>query len=787
MSVKKESLYDYDLEFLKYLEARDPEGHGNNEYNPELGAADTEFVRVTENSYVDGLGDMNDPSPNFPPPGLPPQPSDLPVAREISERIYAQGNADLPNAAGINEFFQFFGQYLTHDIAEAATAASGDPLLDPEGLPFPFGRTPYHTDEYGVRQQINEETSFLDLSGVYGNNHDRLALARAGADDGYTEQSAYLLLGPDGRLPTIKQVGEDSGKTSLEVLEIFRPDGFGGLPDPATNPDPATFENAFYAGDNRVNQQPSLLSQQTMWAKNHNWHVEQLKYKHPDWSEDQLFEAARALNEAEWQHVVYKEYLTKLVGEYAVSEYSGYKHDVDPSVINEFTTVAFRFGHDQSRQILQTLAENGAVTGEFTLGQAFVALAQGAAGQSGENLDEWIRGQLSAFTQEIDGKVVDGNRNTLFGIPNATVDLTVFDTMRGRDHGVNDYNQMREGLGLYVYKDFDEYGYANEIDPELLAILKDLYGDDIGKLDSIVGGLLEKKAYGSQLGELFTVLTVMQFEAIRDGDRLYYENRFKDYPEIIKAIEETSLADIISRTTGIEHVYHDAFMAHNRIGGSEYDEDVYGTDQVDLLMGYDGNDVMEAYGGDDDVYAGHGEDEVDAGDGHDMVWAGYGDDDVWGGDGDDMIWGEDGNDWLSGGWGHDKIDGGWGNDVVRGGYGADSLHGGEEYDKLYGDKGRDYLSGDGGTDQLYGGKHRDTFYFGDGSDKDVIKDFEYGRDKVMLGGLDLNDAVIKVGRNKTVFDFGDTDYDGSNEVLVVHGLRYTDKMEHKVFIADEIA
>lgn len=788
MATKKSSVYSCDLEFLKYLEARDPEGHNNDgdyDNSNDRGYADDEFVRVTPNSYVDGVGTiMNDPSPPLFGPPLPP--SDLPAARSISDNIYAQGNADLPNGAGINEFFQFFGQYLTHDIAEAATASSGDRPLDPDGLPFPFGRTPYHTDEYGVRQQINEETSFLDLSGVYGNNHERLELARAG--NSYTGESAYLLLGEGGMLPTIKEVGIDSGKTSLEVLEIFTPEGFGGLPDPTTNPDPTTFEHRFYAGDNRVNQQPSLLSQQTMWARNHNWHVEQLKYKHPDWSQDQLFEAARALNEAEWQHVVYDEYLTKLVGKWAISEYTGYKADVDPSIINEFTTVAFRFGHDQSRQILQTLAENGGVSGEFTLGQAFLALGNGSAVTiNSEGLDGWIRGQLSALTQEIDGHVVDGNRNTLFGIPGATVDLTVFDTMRGRDHGVNNYNLMREGLGLYVYRSFDEFAYANNIDAATLQALNELYGYDISKLDTIVGGLLEKKAYGSQLGELFTLLTVMQFEAIRDGDRLYYENRFADHPEIIKAIEETSLADIIARTSGVEHVYHDAFAAHSRIGGTEYDEVVHGTAGVDLVMGYDGKDNIYGYDGNDDVYGGKGGDAVWAGDGDDMVWGEDGNDYVDAGAGNDHVYGGSGNDWLYGGWGHDRISGGEGNDYARGGDGSDVIYGDEGYDRLYGDKGGDHLGGGGGYDVLWGGQGRDTFYFGEGSDRDVIKDFDPRFDKINLYGLDLDDATIKVVGNRTVFSFGDTDYDGQNEVLVVHGLKYKASMEHKIFVHDDIA
>jgi Ca2+-binding RTX toxin-like protein len=525
-----------------------------------------------------------------------------------------------------------------------------------------------------------------------------------------------------------------------------------------------------------------------MWARNHNWHVEQLKYKYPDWSEDQLFEAARAMNEAEWQHVVYDEYLTKLVGEWAVSEYTGYKSDVDPSIINEFTTVAFRFGHDQSRQILQTLAESGVVTGEFTLGQAFLALGTGSAVTIDSNgLDGWIRGQLSALTQEIDAHVVDGNRNTLFGIPGATVDLTVFDTMRGRDHGVNDYNTMRQGLGLYVYSSFDEYGEANEIDAETLTILKSLYGNDITKLDAIVGGLLEKHVYGSQLGELFTLLTVMQFEAIRDGDRLYYENRFADHPEIIEAIKATSLADIIARTSGVEHVYHDAFAAHSRIGGTEYGEDVYGTEGVDLLMGYDGEDGLYGYGGNDDVYAGKDADKVWSGDGDDMVWGEDGNDYADAGNGNDHVDGGWGNDWLYGGWGHDRIYAGEGDDYARGGDGSDALYGDEGYDRLYGDKGGDHLGGGGGYDLLWGGKGRDTFHFGEGSDRDVIKDFDPRFDKINLHGLDLDDATIRVVGNRTIFDFGDADADGYNDVLVVHGLKYKPAMEHKLFIQDDIA
>ncbi len=605
------------------LEARDPTGEGNNPDN--LGAADTAYSRETTNSYPDGIGAM---------------PTGLPTARAVSDAVMNGGTSNVPNSFGVNEWFDFFGQALTHDVAEASTGNSGDlPDLIP-GLPFPFARTPYEGGTDTPREQINEETSFLDLSFVYGNNEERLSLARANAEG---EDSAKLLLGDGGLLPTIKEVGVDAGKTSLEVLAIMRPDGFGGLPDP-TLPglDPATFENQYYAGDNRVNQQAPLISLQTVWAREHNYQVDQLtpyaeKY---NWTQDQLFEAARAITEAEWQNVIYTEYVPKLLGKNALSEYEGYKENVDPSIINEWTTVAFRFGHDQSSNDFTLLDENGASILTTSLGNAF-ALAGAAAnvpgaGHSAEDIDAWIRGLTSQFTQEIDGKVVDGNRNLLFGIPDPnnpgqvqTVDLETFDIQRGRDHGVWNYNDLREGLGLSTYGSFEEFATANGVDSTTLAALKNVYGDNIDKLDSIVGGLLEEKYMDSQLGETFTILNVMQFENLRDGDRLFFENRFADNPELLAEIKDTSFADILERNTGIDHLYRDAFEAHNRISGTD------GTEQKDLMIGSDSGETIKTYADNDDIYAGKGNDKVYAG------------------AGDDLIYGEEGNDWLWGNAGND--------------------------------------------------------------------------------------------------------------------------------------
>lgn len=639
---------------LKDLEARSRDGTGNNEEHPEWGSAFYHYVRVTEASYPgDGSGDQwGLPEQNTGMQGIPPNPpnmvGDLPQPREITDAIMAQDpNEDIPNAAGINEYFQFFGQFLTHDIAEASLEDSGDPPLFLDGLPFPFARSPYEKID-GVRQQENEETSFLDLSTVYGKSEDMLNLLRAKTTDaaGNEVASAKMLTGAtDDLLPTVQEMADYHGLTPeqvIPVLDVFPPPG-------ADNDD-------FAAGDNRVNQQTALTTHHVLWLRNHNWHVEELEKKFPDWSQEELFEAARAMNEAEWQRVVYDEYVTKLLGKDALSKYSGYNEEVDPSVINEWTTVAFRFGHDQSSNDLRGLEEDGSEAFVRTLGEAFALGPDGM--RTADDMQDWVRGQLSRYTQEIDGKVVDGNRNVLFGIPGATVDLEVFDIQRGRDHGVGNYNKLREGLGLSTYDSFDDFAQDNGIGQDTLDVLKQVYDNDIGKLDSIVGGLLEAKDGDSQLGETFTILNVMQFENLRDGDRYFYLERFKDNPELIEEIESTSLSDIIARNTGIEYVYRDGFAAHERIGGGADHDKMSGTHDKDLIMGYDGNDRLMGRKGDDDVYGGDGNDRMYGGHGDDLMNGGHGNDVMHGGPGENtFVFDQDsGHDKVMGFGRHDKLD-----------------------------------------------------------------------------------------------------------------------------------
>ena len=609
------------------VSTRNNDGTGNGTHG---GARFDPYVRVTANSYgtddgatwdrPDTRGGANDP-------------------RAISEEVLATSE-EKPAHEGVNEFFQFFGQMVTHDIAGSRSGASERVAnLDPSVFGGTFTRDDFEiSDEAplnpGVREQLDVQTAFMDLAQVDGPSDSINTLLR-------DPESAKLIVSAGGLLPSAGDIA-----AAHDITASAAASGTLGALDFGAGP------VGFVGGDARLNQQAQLIANQTLFLRNHNWHADQLDELHPDWSTEEVYQTARALNEADFQHVVYDEYLTKLVGSQAMRAYSGYDSSVDPKIINEWTTVAFRFGHDQASASDDKAAENGAST-SVDLGANFAqSFLQGRGVTSGSDLDLWLRGELAQAAQEIDGKVSDGVRNELFGLG---FDLAAIDIARGDDHGVGDYNALRAGLGLSTYANFDAFAAANDVDAATLASLKSVYGNDIGQLDSIVGALLEKEAKGSMLGETATILTVMQFENTRDGDALWYQARFADHPELIQAIEETSFSDIIARNSGIKYIYHDAFAAAERVGGGASADALTGTGRGDLVIGFAGQDTLHGGKGADDLHGGKGDDRLFGDAGHDRLH---------GGGGDDM---------LSGGRHSDTLDGGAGSDLLRGGAGRDTF------------------------------------------------------------------------------------------------------------------
>ena len=67
--------------------------------------------------------------------------------------------------------------------------------------------------------------------------------------------------------------------------------------------------------------------------------------EHPKWNDEQLFQEARKINIAEYQSIIYNEWIPDVLGSNALAPYKGYNPNVNATIATEFSTVAFRFGH----------------------------------------------------------------------------------------------------------------------------------------------------------------------------------------------------------------------------------------------------------------------------------------------------------------------------------------------------------------------------------------------------------------------------------------------------------
>lgn len=71
----------------------------------------------------------------------------------------------------------------------------------------------------------------------------------------------------------------------------------------------------------------------------------------------------------------------------------------------------------------------------------------------------------------------------------------------------------------------------------------------VDDVDLWVGGLAEDDVPGAMVGPLFFEILMTQFEALRDGDRFWYQIALA--PEELDRVQDTRLVDIIRRNTGI--------------------------------------------------------------------------------------------------------------------------------------------------------------------------------------------------------------------------------------------
>jgi len=357
---------------------------------------------------------------------------------------------------------------------------------------------------------VNETAGFLDLSQLYGSD----------------TATAASLLNSDG---TLKSSGN-------------------GLYLPVAN-------GAFVTGDPRVMENPELTAVTTLFMREHNFWVTALHAQHPTWTGSQLYNMAKAITTAEYQNIVYSEYLPHLVGP-VVGPYQGFNPAANPQVTQEFSTSAFRVGHSQVSDTQEGLDNNGAVTFTESLAQSFFNTV---SMDEANGIDPLLRSLGADFAQATDPFTVAALRNTLFApLPGGDIDKTdliAIDIQRERDAGIGTLNQVRRALKMEPYKSFAQL--TN--DP----VVQNLYATTFGSIDNVdlfMGGLAEPHAPGAAVGPTFQAIIADQFWRVRAGDPFYWQNEGFD-PQTGAMIAQTTLTTLMERdTTTTAALQRDLFL-----------------------------------------------------------------------------------------------------------------------------------------------------------------------------------------------------------------------------------
>nr|XP_019956653.1 PREDICTED: eosinophil peroxidase-like [Paralichthys olivaceus] len=560
----------------------------NNRKNPRWGSANTPFTRWLPAEYQDNV--------SLPKGWDPKQKINnhlLPLVRDVSNRIMSTANKDVESDPLYTHLVTIFGQWTDHDLTFTPQSPvissfskgincdksceytepcfpikipSGDPrFLNHSEKCMPFfrsaagcgsGNTGYLFGASNVRQQMNAITAFIDVGQVYSSDDSKARFLR-----NLTTDQGLL------------RVNEKYDDNSRELLP-FQNSGANMCATRAriTNNVIAEEVPCFLAGDERSNENIALTSLHTLLLREHNRLVRALAKLNPRWNGERLYQEARKIMGAYFQVLTFRDYLNHIVGPDVIarqlSTYPGYDEHVDPSISNVFATAAYRFAHLMVQPFIFRLDENYQQHRDYPsplLHKAFFTpwrvIFEGG-------LDPILRGLIGRKAKLSTQKhmMPEELRNKLFKFSaELALDLASLNMQRGRDHALPGYNKWRKFCKLSQPKNLSELeSVMNNTD--IAKKLLNLYGTP-DNIDVWMGGVAEPFVRGGRVGPLFACLIATQFQKIRQGDRLWWENNgvFTEAQRV--SLRKTSLARIICDNTGITEVPKSPFQYRPRGSG----------------------------------------------------------------------------------------------------------------------------------------------------------------------------------------------------------------------------
>eukprot|EP00092_Neocalanus_flemingeri_P012666 GFUD01013650.1.p1 GENE.GFUD01013650.1~~GFUD01013650.1.p1 ORF type:complete len:825 (+),score=137.26 GFUD01013650.1:131-2605(+) len=492
---------------------RSADGSCNNLREARYGKSDTALNRILPPEYSNGI-DTPRRSTNGGP---------LPSSRLVSTSLAKDFNNQDQRYTYLT---MTFGQFVDHDLTHSPILKNGnnqdidccsssagsdfqsfcDPIDIPRNDPFFQGRstcmnlvrsTPAPALDCSVRyrEQVNQLTHWLDSSQIYGSNDQE-------------QRGVRTFSG--GRLQT--RSGPDNGRQIL----------------PSDNQESSCTGTCFKAGDGRVNENPNLSVMHTIWLREHNRVADQMSRLNPGWSDEKLYQEAKRFVNAEYQHIIYNEWLPTVIGKQYMNLYglfplsSGYSNDYDtsfdPRITNEFATAAFRFGHSLIPGIINvynTVGRN--INPTFQLKNAF---NKPELLRLNGMFDGLVAGLTRDKIQKFDSGFVDDITNNLFDGDKNGMDLVALNIQRGREHGLAGYNKYRDICGLGRASSFSDM--SRQMSLRRTQELQQLY-NNVDDTDLFVGLFSERPASGAMVGPTTLCIIGDQFARLKKGDRYFYD------------------------------------------------------------------------------------------------------------------------------------------------------------------------------------------------------------------------------------------------------------------------
>lgn len=505
---------------------RTADGSCNNLNNMNWGMSITPFDRILSPVYGDGVGSLREnAATDFP----------LPNPRRVSVTMHPDYN--VPHKT-VTLHTAYFGQFIDHDTTSTPEFQDYNCCYQPnipECMPIPvdssddwysrFNQTCLELGRSipacgtGVRQQLNQNTAFIDGSQIYGQSDDEMNILRASNGSLKTDSTSRLLL-IDNKPP--RRCGNIQA-------------GVG----------------CFKAGDNRVNENPVLTSIHTLFMREHNRIALELRNRNPTWTNEVVFQEARRIVIAELQNICYNEFLPVLLGNTIMSSYglqlptstagfSTYDPSVKPGIFNCFATAAYRYGH--------TLLQNTVTVANapsFALENAFenpVLIFQSAA-----NVDRMLLGSSLQPAQSYENFIAFAVTRHLNKIPDTPfgLDLMAFNIQRGRDHGLPPWIAFRSVCNLPVPQTFDQILSLGIItNSSTITRFKTAY-KNVKDIDLFTGGISELPVSDGVVGPTFACIIARQFQRLFKGDRYFFTHGGQ-----AGSFKSTQLANIRLRTFG---------------------------------------------------------------------------------------------------------------------------------------------------------------------------------------------------------------------------------------------